>query len=204
MFLLFISYSLFQTVKFLKPSLFILLALCCGIGVGVYRIASIENSRAFFHNGSWTGSKNLALGEDKLITAQVTIFALFALPSTEAIYLFARRDEKHEVLNAENNYTITGNVNQIHAKYWSITAYGKDLYLIPNEDNRYSFNNTNLQTDSAGNFTITLSPERVTGNWLPTPAHAKFNVVLRIYKGEFNFLFNLETTSLPEIKKTAR
>ena len=93
-------------MKFLKLLLFIFLALSCGIGIGVYRIANIENSQAFFHNGSWTGSKNLALGEDKLITAQITIFALFALPSTEAIYLFARRDEKHEVLNAENNYTV--------------------------------------------------------------------------------------------------
>lgn len=188
-------------MHYLKPTLFILLAVICGIGVGVYRIADIEKSEAFFHNGSWTGSKNLALGEDKLITAQVSVFALFALPSREAIYLFARRDENKELLNARNTYTLTGNVNYIKAKYWSITAYGKDLYLIANEDNRYSFNNTSLKTDSAGNFTITLSSKRKGENWLPTPADSRFNLVLRIYKGEPGFLEQLESTPLPQIKR---
>ena len=188
-------------MKSLRPFLFILLALIVGIGIGVYRIAGVESSDAFFRNGSWTGSRDLPLGKDKLITAQVTVFALFALPSKEAIYLFARRDENKELLHSANDYTITGNVNQIKAKYWSITAYGKDLYLIPNKDDRYSFNHTNLQTDSAGNFTITLSHKRKGANWLPTPEEAKFNLVLRIYKGESEFLSGLEETPLPVIKK---
>ncbi|MBP6732606.1 MAG: DUF1214 domain-containing protein [Chitinophagales bacterium] len=187
-------------MHYLKPTLFVLLAILCGIGVGVYRIAGIEKSEAFFHNGSWTGSKNLALGEDKLITAQVSVFALFALPSREAIYLFARRDDKKELLKSDNTYTLTGNINAIKANYWSITAYGKDLYLIPNEDNRYSFNNTSLKADSLGNFTVTLSPTRKGDNWLPTPPNARFNLVLRIYKGEYGFLEGLETAPLPEIK----
>ncbi len=191
-------------MKFWKQVLFFLLAIICGVAVAVYRISDIENSKAFFHNGSWTGSKELALGEDKLITAQVTVFALFALPSKEAIYLFARRDEKKEVLSSENDYTITGNINQIKAKYWSMTVYGRDLYLIPNEDNRYSFNNSSLQTDSSGNFTVTLSHEKKGANWLPTPDHAKFNVVLRIYKGESEYLSNLEKTPLPEIKRAVK
>ncbi len=198
------DYSLFQRVKNWKSILFVVLAICCGIAVAVYRIAGIESSKAFFTNGSWTGSKALALGQDKLVTAQVTTFALFALPSKEAIYLFARRDEQKETLNSENDYTITGNVYQINAKYWSMTVYGKDLYLVDNKDNRYSFNNSTLQTDSAGNFTITLSHTRKGTNWLPTPEQAKFNVVLRIYKGESDFLSKLETTSLPVIKRAER
>jgi hypothetical protein len=191
-------------VKFLRNFLFVFVALSLGVGIAIYRIAGVENSEAFFHNGSWTGSTNLALGEDKLVTAQVTIFALFALPSQEAIYLFARRDEKKELLKSENDYTITGNINQVKARYWSITVYGKDLYLVANEDNRYSFNNSSLQTDSAGNFTITLSHERKGTNWLPTPDHAKFDVVLRIYKGEYGFLSELERTPLPVIKKAEK
>lgn len=181
-----------------------MLAISCGIAVAVYRIASIESSKAFFTNCSWMGSRALALGEDKLITAQVTVFALFALPGKEAIYLFARRDEQNEMMNSENDYTITGNVNQINAKYWSITVYGKDLYLVANKDNRYSFNNSTLQTDSAGNFTITLSHNKKGVNWLPTPDHARFNMVMRIYKGESDFLSKLETTSLPVIKRATK
>lgn len=187
----------------LKRFAFIFLAIVIGIGVGVYRIADVEHSRAFFTNGCWKGSKNLPLGQDNLLTAQVTAFALFALPGTEAIYLVANKDEKTERLTSENDYIIEGNINQIQAKYWSITAYGTDLYLIPNKANRYAFNNSNLKTDSAGNFTIHLSQEPKAGNWLPTPRHAKFNLVLRIYRGESNFLSGLEKTSLPTIKHTS-
>ena len=197
-------YCLFQRVKNWKTILFVVLAISCGIAVAVYRIASIESSKAFFTNSSWMGSRALAHGEDKLVTAQVTVFALFALPSKEAIYLFARRDEQKKMLNSENDYTLTGNVNQISAKYWSTTVYGKDLYLVPNADDRYSFNNSTLKTDSEGNFTITLSHNKKGVNWLPTPDHAGFNVVLRIYKGERDFLSKLETTSLPVIKRATK
>ncbi len=190
-------------MKFLKSSLFIIAAVLVGLGVGVYRIANIKSGKGFFENGSWTGTKDLPLGKDRLITAQVTVFALFALPSKEAIYLFARQDEKKEKLNSTNDYTITGNVHYIKAKYWSITAYGKDMFLIPNAKDKYGFNKDNLETDSAGNFTIVMSHNPKPGNWLPTPENARFNLLFRIYKGEAAFLENLEHTALPEIKKAA-
>jgi hypothetical protein len=187
-------------VKYLKTFFFILFAVAAGIGVAVYRIAGVEKSEALFHNGSWMGSKNLPLGKDNLLTAQVTLFALFALPGEEAIYLFSKRDNNKELLHSDKDYTISGNVKQIHSKYWSITAYGKDLFLVPNEAERYSFNNTNIQTDTAGNFVIHISHKRKEGNWLPSPESARFNLVLRIYKGEKEFLETLSETPLPEIK----
>ncbi len=188
----------------MKKFLFLFFAIVTGLAVGVYRIANIENSKSFFTNGSWTGSQSLPLGKDNLLTAQVSTFALFALPSEEAIYLFARRDEQHEKLNGENDYTINGNISQIKAKYWSITAYGKDLYLIPNEVNRFSFNNSNLQTDSAGNFSITVSNKKQSGNWLPSREGTRFNLVLRIYKGERNFVEHLNEVPLPSIKRLTK
>lgn len=180
---------------------FIVLAILLGVGVGVYRIADFDNSNAVFKNGSWKGSKNLPLGKDNLLTAQITAFALFALPSSEAIYLVASKDKNQERLTSENDYTLTANVHDIRAKYWSITAYGTDLYLIPNEINRYSFNNRSIASDSSGNFTIHLSPTKKQGNWLPTPQKAKFYLVLRIYSGEADFLSSLESSTLPIIKK---
>lgn len=188
-------------MNYVKAFLFVLVAVLVGAGIGVYRIAGVEDSKVFFTNGSWMGSKDLPLGKDKLLTAQASVFALFALPSNEAIYLFSRRDESKELLNSANDYTITGNLNQIRANYWSITAYGKDLYLIPNSVDRYSFNNNSIKADSLGNFTITLSHTQKGDNWLPTPEDARFNLVLRIYKGDYNYLSSLETTQLPVIKK---
>ncbi len=187
----------------MKKILFLFFAVVIGLAVALYRIIDTDSSKAFFHNGSWMGSNSLPLGKNNLLTAQVTLFALFALPSEEAIYLFSRKDESGEFLDGKNDYTLSGNVNQIKAKYWSITAYGKDLFLIPNPADKYSFNNSNLQTDSAGNFSIIISAKSHSGNWLPIKSNKRFNLVLRIYKGDSAFVSQLSRTSLSEIKRVS-
>jgi hypothetical protein len=185
----------------MRKFLFFLFAITLGIGVAIFRIANIENSDAFFHNGSWIGSNSLPLGKNNLVTAQITVFGLFALPSEEAIYLFARRDDKNELLSGDADYEIFGNINQMKAKYWSITIYGKDLYLIENEVDKFSFNQSNVQADSLGNFSILVSAKRHERNWLPSKSNGRFNLVLRIYDGEKQFISNLEQADLPKIKQ---
>ncbi len=171
-----------------------------GLGLAIYRIADFENNKAFFHNGNWTGSKNLPLGKDDLLTAQVTIFALFALPGEEAIYLFSKRDDGKEKLHSRNDYIIRGNVHDIRSRYWSITAYGKDLFLVPNKAERYSVNNSTIVTDNAGNFSVLISSAERDGNWLASPIDAGFGLLLRIYRGEKDFIEHLDEVSLPAIK----
>ncbi|MCW5906862.1 MAG: DUF1214 domain-containing protein [Chitinophagales bacterium] len=184
-----------------KYILLVLLAIVLGTAIAAFRIFSYENSSALFKNGNWMGTTDLPLGRDNLITAQVTLLAMYAFPSEEAVYLFAQRDVDGNLLHTANDYRISGNINLIKAKYWSITAYGKDLFLIPNEASRYSFNYSNIKTDTTGNFTIILSPTKHNGNWLPTPTNARFNLLLRIYKGEKEYLKELSTTPLPSITK---
>jgi len=179
----------------------VLLAVLSGFGVAIYRISSIQTSPAFAQYGSWRGSKDLPLNRDDLVTTQVTLFALFALPSSEAIYLFASGDADNKLLTGKSDYTLEGNIHHIKSAYWSITAYGKDQFLIPNEVNRYSFNAHNMATDSLGNFKITLSAEQKPGNWLPVKKDAPFRLVLRIYQGEKDFVEHLESAGLPVIRK---
>jgi len=185
----------------MKKFFFLLFAVLLGLAIAVYRIADLENSKAFFHNGNWTGSNSLPLGKNNLLTAQITVFGLFALPSDEAIYLFARRDDNQKLFNGNYEYVIEGNLHDIKAKYWSITIYGKDLFLIDNEIGRFSFNNSNLLTDSFGNFSIDISPSKKFGNWLPSKEGGRFNLVLRIYNGDKQFVSELQSASLPSIKK---
>ncbi len=176
------------------------LSVIIGMVVAAMRLFDFEGSKALFKNGSWMGTNDLPLGKEPLITAQVTLFALYALPSEEAVYLFARKDNEGNLLNANHEYQITGNLHQVEAKYWSITAYGRDLFLIPNKENRFSFNGANIQADSAGNFTIILSSKPHEGNWLPTAPDSRFNLLFRIYRGNKDFIKKLKEASLPEIK----
>jgi hypothetical protein len=143
----------------------------------------------------------LPLNKDALVTTQMTLFSLFALPSDEAVYLFAGRGEPGRSLSGDNTYTIEGNMHSIKAEYWSITAYGKDLFLIPNAENRFSFNPDNLLTDTSGNFKITISADKQAGNWLPVAKNKKFELVLRIYHGDNDFIEHLDKAALPELKR---
>lgn len=181
--------------------LIILLAVLCGLSIAYYRVTSVQNSPAFAQYGSWRGSKDLPLNRDDLVTTQVTLFALFALPSNEAIYLFASQDAEHEILTGKSDYTLEGNIHSIKAAYWSITVYGSDQFLIPNTSNRYSFNANNMVTDSLGNFKIILSAKPKPGNWLPVKSDKPFRLVLRLYQGNKDFLGHLEDAHLPIIKK---
>ena len=183
--------------------LVVLVALVSGLGIAAVRMMSLQRSAAFATYGSWRGTANLPLNKDNLVTTQVTLFALFALPSHEAVYLFASNDDKDKGLNGSSSYTIQGNIHDLKAGYWSITAYGKDLYLIPNAANRYSFNNNNLVTDSLGNFKIYISSASSDGseNWLPVAAGANFRLVLRLYQADKDFVEHLENAHLPTIKK---
>ena len=179
----------------------LLLSIITGLGVAAYRITSIQNSPAFAQYGSWRGSRDLPLNRDDLVTTQITLFALFALPSQEAIYLFATEDADNKKFKGNSDYTIEGNVHDIKSVYWSITAYGSDQFLIPNEANRYAFNANTLVTDSLGNYKITLSAERKPGNWLPLKKDAAFRLVLRLYQGQKDFIEHLDKAHLPVIKK---
>ncbi|RMZ90931.1 hypothetical protein DV736_g1825, partial [Chaetothyriales sp. CBS 134916] len=83
--------------------------------------------------------------------------------------------------------------------FWSLTVYNADLYLVPNELNRYALNDRSNLTypdgclvygnaSSNGEFQILLQssdvppPKNWTNNWLPTPAGGgRFYDNLRFY-----------------------
>ncbi len=70
--------------------------------------------------------------------------------------------------------------------FWSLTAYGMDLYLVENEIDRWSISDRTpgLQYEEDGSLLLTLSaerPERIS-NWLPVPA-GSFMLGMRVYEG---------------------
>jgi hypothetical protein len=70
--------------------------------------------------------------------------------------------------------------------FWSLTAYGMDLYLVDNAINRWSIGDRTpgLRFDDDGGLTIILSAKEPAdpSNWLPVP-DGPFMLGMRVYEG---------------------
>jgi hypothetical protein len=69
--------------------------------------------------------------------------ALGLLPS-EVIYGLTITDNTNDLLKYGHSYVITINSLDLHCEWWSLTLYGDDLFLIPNEKKSYSINSIQL------------------------------------------------------------
>ncbi len=71
--------------------------------------------------------------------------------------------------------------------FWSLTAYGTDMYLVENEIERWSISDrkAGLVYAEDGSLTIHLSAERPadTANWLPVP-RGRYLLGMRVYEGK--------------------
>jgi len=118
-------------------------------------------------NGAWT--TNLKIGSadaGMYLRAVIARVALFALNKTETIYYHADHDDEGESLRSGCDYRIEG--RDLDARWWSITLYGGDNFLIPNHERRYSFNLKNVAREADGTYRIFISLSEKEGNWIPS------------------------------------
>jgi len=111
------------------------------------------------------------------LRAAVALRGLLALTAREAVYLNATTDSAARPLDGGCSYRLAGAAPA--ARWWSITAYDSDGYLIATPASRYS-------VGSAGNAVIdaTIGPEgRIT-----TIAGQPFELTLRAYNPEPSLL----------------
>ena len=134
--------------------------------------------------GPWSANRDVGGADAGLyLRARVAVSGLFALSRSEAIYFRADRDDLGRPLTSRCDYQITGIAPA--ARWWSITAYGADYFLIANDSGRYSFNSRNISLDSEGAFRILASPvptpATAAGDWLPTGHEERIYFLFRVY-----------------------
>lgn len=127
--------------------------------------------------------------------ARVARHALLGLTRDEAVYLVAARDSEGRALSADATYRVSAAA--MPARWWSITAYGGDHYLIPNAAGRYSYSSETVRRGPDGRFEILVSRERHAGDWLPLGETRRFDLLLRLYNPEGQ----LSATALPRIER---
>ncbi len=176
-------------------------AITIGGGFAVYKIQTWKNSSQQ-QIGNWqTIGKDKDVNSDDLLSiAQIAVYATYPLTKKEVIYLNTNTDSDGNPIDSKSDYVIEG--KKFDARYWSITAYDQDGFLIKNANNKFSYNFENVKyaADSTS-YKINLSATEKTENWLPTTAAQKIALVIRLYQPSDSLRNNIVAEALPIIKK---
>jgi hypothetical protein len=149
-------------------------------------------------NGAWRYDPLVgSVAADPYLRARVAKVALLALTNSEALYFFAVTDDDGNPLRCDQSYRVEG--GDFDCRWWSITAYDAEDFLIANPQERYSYNMTNLERNAEGGYTIFLGRSPRSGNWIPTGEGDTFSLALRIYNPAPAILDHIDTIALPRI-----
>ena len=133
---------------------------------------------------------------DMYTRARVAITGLFALNPNETLYFEASTDDTGKRLRAGCAYQVEGAT--LPARWWSVTAYADDFFLIANPINRFSFNMGNVGLVD-GRFSFVAAATEQTGKWLPTGAGG-FRLIVRLYNPHPSVVENPGRIRLPSIR----
>jgi hypothetical protein len=145
----------------------------------------------------------------KVEKAAIARVGLGANSSEETIYWNAFQDDAGEDLHSGKNYQILfsgpPDVRYDLKGFWSLTVYGYDKFLVPNEEQKYSLGNEHpFEVNEKGAFIIHLSRNRPLkdADWLPLPqVDEKFSVALRCYIPGEQMKKGTQQINMPIIKQ---
>lgn len=183
----------------LRYSMCILLGLAGGTAYAVHQVRGADMGRQVT-NGPWSANTDQGTADASALTrARVALFGLLALPAKEAMYFIASTDNEGKPLDGRCTYTVSG--GELDARWWSITLYKGEGWLVKNDANRWSVGGNAPERDANGNWSFTVSPQSVEGVWLPTGRTPQFDLTLRTYHPHGALLDDPAKAQLPTIKK---
>lgn len=161
-----------------------------------------RDTQPTFRSGIWTHNANVGSPTaNPWLRARVANEGILGMVRREAIYFVATRDGEGNHLNGQNTYRLKG--KDFDSRWWSVTVYNDAFFLIPNYQERYSFNKSNVNRHNKENldeFSIIFANQEKTGNWIPTGS-GNFNILLRIYNVREDLLEAIEKIDLPVLEK---
>lgn len=182
----------------------------CALAIALGLFSAYAAVRAGFaggevSNGPWrTSFVTGSVDADLYTRARVAVGGLLALAPSETVYFTTERDAEGYALVTRCDYRITG--LELPARWWSVTLYGEDQFLVPNDAGRFSFSQTTLAREPGGPFEIAVSSAPQPGNWLPSGrpgASGAFSLTLRLYNPEPPVYERPERIALPRIERGA-
>ncbi|MEM1579005.1 MAG: DUF1214 domain-containing protein [Archaeoglobaceae archaeon] len=176
-----------------------LLPALLGILFGVfsaYFTLSIAPEFLWVHNDVW--KVNLLAGSERADIYSRAVIAknfLYVLNKSEAVYYIATTDGER-ALSRNCDYRIVG--KDLPARWWSITVYGEDNFLIENEFGIYSVTSANVLKNNEI-WEVYISKEKKGLNWIPLRGEGGFYITLRLYNPQKVVYEMPEKIELPRI-----
>lgn len=167
-----------------------------GIGSAIYGSGYVALKQSVA-NGPWVTIPKIGTEEaGPYVRAFIALHGLLALTREEAIYFTATTDSAGDRLSSKCRYRVSGRA--LDARWWTITAYGRDDFLIENSEDKYS-----IGMNEVGNkkFSFTVSRKRVDGHWLPIDGRGSISLTLRLYNPGDTVMNAPATTNMPRIEK---
>lgn len=154
-------------------------------------------------NGAWTTSLTYGTNStDPLTRAAVARRGLLALPAAETVYWAANKDSEGRPLDGSCTYAMTGPA--LDSRWWSVTFYDRDGYLVANAANVYSFSGASITPAEQSGWRVTISPAKpASGHWLPSAKGQPFELTLRMYNPGPGFMKAPDKAVLPTLKREA-
>ena len=162
--------------------------LAAGVDEGDKLMASRNVNGLVFENGWSTGRDATDCGDDIVKRAAGAKFGLGGHQAIENRSYIAQSDANGNRLDGNQALALHLPAKQMPPcnGFWSLTAYGTDMYLVANEIDRWSISNRTqgLHYDDDGGLTIIISAERPASieNWLPVPK-GPYLMGMRVYEG---------------------
>lgn len=152
-------------------------------------VLSEGNKAAGIGGKGWVyTTRSGAYGVDYLYRAAIAQCCLGENLPQDAVYPSLANDSDGMPLDGSNKYVLRfekGKLPPVNA-FWSVTAYDKDGYFIPNALRRQALGDRDKLTQNAdGSVYLYIQAETPGGekeaNWLPVAAGRQFNLYMRLY-----------------------
>ena len=151
-------------------------------------------------NGPWRMSLLTGSAQSgPYLRANIARHGLLALNRSETIYYTADHDSAGGWLDGNCVYKIEG--REPSARWWSITAYGADDYLMANKNGKWSVSGDTVQLKSDSSFIITASPRWAPNNWIPV-TQRRFSLTLRLYNPGVGVVNDPANAMVPTITRS--
>jgi len=149
--------------------------------------------------GAWTHNRAAGSTSADLYTrAIIAKEGLLALSAREALYFNLAEDQDGRPLSEDCVYELSGRA--FNARWWSVTLYADDGFLVQNNDFAYSIDASRVGLRN-GAWVARIAPVRGdAAYWLSSRAARRdFSLTLRVYNPQRDFRASEET--LPSLTR---